>query len=570
VTAQSTPQILIIDDSKIVRGTLIKLLADIELEIFEASDGDEGCEILTTNPKIELVLCDLQMPRMNGLDFLRYVRETSKNHQLPIIIVTASREKADITALFEGGASDYICKPPVKEELQGRLRSHLERFRLIKQSQQMIVEIEEAKLNLERRVEERTAQLEQLNSELMRAKETAENAARAKQDFLANTSHEIRTPLHGILGLTEMVMENPSVDTSAKQNLKMVYESGKALLRIINDILDFSKIEAGKFEILPRSFSLRRLVDDVVMLRLGEARGIEVTLNIGKGVPDALFADDARLRQVLVNLVGNATKFTSDEGAVIVHVLAEPAQENETQERNSDDYLPCENFTLRFAVSDNGIGVASEKLERIFESFSQADASTTRNYGGTGLGLAISKKLVELMGGKMWVTSRVGIGSTFHFAIPVKQEELEQKLTAEPSAAKSEENIIQGKRILVVDDVRINQRLIVSLLNKRGAITVSAENGLRALEEFQASLKSEPFDLILMDWQMPVMSGLEATEKIRSLEQDLGGHVPIIALTANALIHDSEVCREVGMDDYLSKPFTQEQLFTLVGQYLEK
>jgi signal transduction histidine kinase/CheY-like chemotaxis protein len=413
---------------------------------------------------------------------------------------------------------------------------------------------------LEKAVSGRTSELvrekatiDMQNREIELLLQKAQAASRAKSAFLANMSHEIRTPLNGVVGMTELVM-GTELNAEQREYVQGARDSADALLSILNDILDLSKIEAGWMELNPAPLSVRHLVaESVGLFRFQAARqGLGLEWEVDDAVPEAVVGDAIRLRQILLNLIGNAAKFT-EQGSICVRVTLASEPDGQPGVR------------LRWSVADTGIGIPAEMHGLIFEAFRQADNSSTRKYGGTGLGLAICARLVELMRGRIWVDSQPGRGSTFHFTTLMQPADEHPQDGAEPPVrTRAGVDISRPPRrklaVLLAEDNAVNQKLGVRLLEKRGHSVTVAANGCEAV----ALSEKESFDVVLMDVHMPEMDGFEATQRIRQRERRARTYTPIIALTANAMAGDREKCLKAGMDGYINKPVDLARLIRAV------
>ncbi|MEA3354038.1 MAG: ATP-binding protein [Campylobacterota bacterium] len=402
-------------------------------------------------------------------------------------------------------------------------------------------ELENINKNLQKKINEQTQELQDKVLEL-------EKATRAKADFLANMSHEIRTPLNAIIGFIDIVQQNIN-DQESQEYLEIVKSSGDSLLTIINDILDFSKIESGNMSVENIDFNLKKLLRDIGLLfyEKTKSKSISLKIHFDPSTPQVINSDPTRFKQVAMNLIGNAIKFTGRNGKVEMFVKYNSSVES-----------------LTFAVQDSGIGIAKENIDKIFNPFSQEDNTTTRKFGGTGLGLTISKDLVKLLGGKLKVESEQDVGSRFYFTIPVKR--VDKSIEIKKVDKNKQLKRFKGK-ILLVEDNHTNQIFMKVILKKLGLDFDIANDGLEALELFTLN----KYDAILMDENMPNMNGIEATKKILDIENEVNvEHTPIIALTANALKSDRKRFLDVGMDEYLPKPLKIDNLIAVFNKFLEE
>ncbi len=546
--------ILLVDDEEANRRVLASLLAP-RYEIMQAADGLQAWNLIRSLPNPERLACivsDQRMPGMTGVELLQKACEEYPA-TVRIIVTGYSDIDAIIDSINKADIFRFIIKPLDSNDFLMTIKRAVESF-------DMQSRIAAHQRDLEKRIFERTAELQAANSalrkhevELEEARRAAESASRQKSEFLAVMSHELRTPLSGIIGMLKLGLRGQMGDES-RQRFDLSLSNAQALLSLITDILDFSKIEAGKLELEQIDF----LLDDTVSsaLAIFEERaankGIDFVLDLGPDLPEYVRGDPTRLRQILLNLVSNALKFT-ETGWVKVEVKRLPIQTDQNLCR------------LQFAVHDSGIGIPAAALPRLFQKFEQVDASTTRRYGGTGLGLAISRQLVELMGGDITVTSTLDVGSSFCFEINLPQGEALVIPVQEADQAHSHQ-----LNILCAEDFPTNQMIIRALLEDRGHRVEVVENGWLAVQ----ALAREAYDMILMDGRMPEMDGATATRLIRQggnheckvLQHD----IHITALTANVSPSDLQAYLDAGMNDFLTKPLDEHELHRRLGEVIAK
>ena len=494
-----TTRILVVEDSRTeaLRTQLVLQKAGYGVSL--AADGVE-CLAKASSEKPNLILLDSMLPKMNGFEVCGKLKLDPQTMQIPVVMMVNDGEGSDMPS---GAELDCLLRAPYDPKLL----------------------------------------LERVQTITAKPVETADTAQKARSDFLANMSHELRTPLHEIIGMTELLLNTP-LSPDQSQYLNTAHASSNALITLIDDVIEFSELEAGQLGLESKPFELSEPIDRVLEIVRPRAtdKGLELSLSQDVTVPKRFIGDANRLRQVLVHLVTNAVKFT-EQGSVTVHIASEKKAEREAE--------------LHVRVTDTGIGIPENRREIIFEPFQQADTTATRRFGGLGMGLALAKQLVKLMGGQIWVESQVGKGSTFHFTARLQLDAPVVSVTAAPVA----QNTLRSLCILVAEDSPTNQLIAKLSLTKAGHAVTLANNGKQAVESFMASRQAQqPFDVILMDVAMPEMDGLDATRAIREKEKELGGHMPIVAMTAFATKEYQLKCVEAGMDAYVTKPVRIDEL----------
>ena len=539
-------KILLVDDREENLFALEVILSNVSYLCIKVNSGNEALKILIHDQDFAIILMDVQMPMMDGFETAELIREIENLKHVPIIFLTASMDSSvHIFKGYQAGAVDYMIKPFSNEILKAKVGFFVD---LYKKTQELVFQKEQIRslhsdITYQKRFEN---ELIEAKNKAENATQIAENAMKAKQQFLSNMSHEIRTPLNAIIGFTKVVLKT-DLTSKQKEYLSAIKVSGDALIALINDILDLAKVDAGKMIFTNTSFKMASSI--AAMLQLFETKIQEKNLILVKDydnrIPEIVVGDSARLHQIILNLLSNAVKFTT-KGKISISVSLLNENEN--------------NITIKFSVTDTGIGIEENKIETIFENFQQATNDTSRLFGGTGLGLAIAKQLVEQQGGTIFVESKIDEGSTFSFNLDFQKTNSETIMDDTVLELNSEYRNI---KVLVVEDIALNQLLMKTLLHDFGFEVDMADNGKIAIEKLQTKY----YDIILMDLQMPIMNGFETTEYIRNT---MFSKIPIIALSADVTTVDLEKCKAVGMTDYITKPVDEKILYSKIIGLVQK
>ncbi|MEA2100780.1 MAG: response regulator [Campylobacterota bacterium] len=523
ISTNNNLSILIVDDSKFIRVQLRILLSKRNFKVYDVANGKEALSTIKEN-KIDAVIIDLEMPVMDGNKLIGAIKRVKDNLLMPLMVVSGTSDPNKIANVLKNGAYDFIKKPYANEELLLKIDKMMQDLK-----QQRVIQLQQEELR-------------RINLELEMANKKALEASKAKSDFLSVMSHEIRTPLNAIVGFIQ-ILKKMEVDKKKHEFLDIIDKSSKTLTDTINDILDISKIESGNFTIEMIDFNPQEEFTAVINLFQENATKKEIQLinSISTNLPLFVQSDILRIKQIVSNLLSNAIKFT-------------PAHKNVELIVNFDKVKSV----LSFVIKDEGIGISKENIENITQAFTQADSSTAREYGGTGLGLSIVEKLLELLDSKLNIESELGKGSRFSFDIKAPViDNINQDKNSDIDL------IFNGKKILIAEDNKTNQLLIKTILEDMNIDTVITNDGVEA----EAIFKTNKFDMVLMDINMPNKNGIDAMKDIKKFEKTQRTNTPIIALTANSLHGDRVKYISHGFDGYLTKPIEMEKLINILNCY---
>jgi signal transduction histidine kinase len=530
-TPPTRPRILAVDDEPRGIELLARMLRSVGT-VEGVTSGEAALERFSAQP-FDLVISDQRMPGISGVDLLTRVAETAPD--VGRILITAYSDlHATVDAINRARVHAYVSKPWTPDQLRMTVESVLERVRLTAENRRLLEELAS-----------QNRRLEQMLESLSSAREAAETASRAKSEFLANMSHEIRTPMTAILGYAER-LEDPLSAEERAEALGAIRRNANHLARIINQILSLSQIEAGTFEVDESILEPRALLAEVyeTLCSAAQEKGLELITRTGDTLPPALHGDPLRLRQVLTNLVENAIRYT-ERGSVLVELSYECGQ-------------------LRMLVADTGIGIPAEQQSVIFEPFTQLDGSSSRRRGGVGLGLTICRRIVERLGGAIRLQSDPGSGTCLEVRVPAAAAAAAELAAAAAVDAGEAPEDLSGLRILLAEDSPDSQRLLAMFLRGAGAEVAVAGDGAAAVQRvLEAEQLDQPFDLVLMDMQMPGVDGYQATRLLRERSAD----VPVVALTAHALIEHREECLLAGCAGHLSKPISRRELVRAAARF---
>jgi len=516
-------KILVVEDDAIARLDIQSALERAGYVVAGMAASGEEAIHQANSLEPDLVLMDI---RLEGpMDGIEAAGEIGRRYDIPIIFLTVYADDDTLNWAKTSGPYGYLLKPVDHVELKSAIEIGLYKH--------------------------------QMERELKKAKREAEAASRAKTSFLATISHELRTPMNGVLGMTELLLLS-DLENPYRENVQLIKESAMSLLSVLNQIIDYSKLETSTLKLREIDFRVEDLLTGLLSQydKSAQSKGVRLEYTLSPDIPTWLRGDSGKVRQVLGNLLNNAVKFTR-AGQVMVDISPVPAN----GELSKND----QGVSIQVIVQDTGIGMPLEKLDAMFDSFTLAEDHLSHASGGLGLGLAIVNRLVKLLGGKINCSSEEGVGSNFSFVIPLKRSRYEDQTPL--AAAMAEKKPLEGVKLLVVEDDLVSQRYIMRLLEKMGSEVVLAEDGLQAVD----ALKAERFDIVLMDVEMPIMNGIEATRAIRQLETEcLNPDVPIIALTAHAMWGDEQRCKHAGMDDYVPKPVDIDTVTAIIQSTLDK